>query len=88
MGRRFPVASLDGGRPVEKDGLKCPSADACVVQEGFVFVMGDNRDNSSDSRVWGAAPVDNVKGKAMFVWGSWGPSWTDFRFERLGRVIQ
>lgn len=75
-------------------GLRCTPgtpeapAGACEILDGYVFVMGDNRDNSADSRFWGAAPVDHVKGKAMFVWGSWGASWTDFRFERLGRVIQ
>lgn len=38
------------------------------VPEGSLLCMGDNRDRSSDSRVWGMVPVENVKGKAMFVW--------------------
>ncbi|OGQ25774.1 MAG: signal peptidase I [Deltaproteobacteria bacterium RBG_16_71_12] len=50
-------------------GLVCTAAE-CTVQPGFVFVMGDNRDNSADGREWGAVPVDNVKGRALFIWVS------------------
>lgn len=50
-------------------GLDC-TASECRVKDGYVFVMGDNRDNSSDGRVWGAVPIDNVKGRALFIWMS------------------
>lgn len=62
---------------VDLPGLTCgPQAssgkDECVVEPDYVFVMGDNRDNSADSRFWGGVPITYVKGKAMFVWMSFG----------------
>ena len=41
-----------------------------VVPKGHLFMLGDNRDNSHDSRFWGALPVGNVRGKAMFIYFS------------------
>lgn len=39
-----------------------------VVPPGHLFMMGDNRDNSGDSRVWGYLPIRNVRGRALFIW--------------------
>jgi signal peptidase I len=58
-----------------------------------LFMMGDNRDNSNDSRFWGTVPMDLVKGRALFIYFSTGGTrWWDglfhVRFDRLFRPIR
>jgi signal peptidase I len=57
------------------------------VPEDMVFVMGDNRDNSQDSRSWKFVRYDQIKGKAHFVWFSWDGCGGSMRPERFFRSL-
>ena len=67
-----------------------------VIPEGHFWMMGDNRYQSKDSRYWGIVPLENVRGRPLFVYYSWNaddsdrplPFLTDIRWSRIGHMIR
>jgi signal peptidase I len=86
-GRRFRLLN-DDSRPAFVPGVEEFQFKAncrysiegvvCKVPDGHYFMMGDNRDNSLDSRFWGFVPDRNIVGKAFFIWMNFG------NFRRIG----
>lgn len=85
--RYLTLQSRDAAEREGFQGTYCVRT-ACTVPAGHLFVMGDHRDNSADSRFWGFVPVQNVKGRAMRIWWSNVPGGgCGLRYERFGQDI-
>jgi signal peptidase I len=93
VSEEFPVErkieNLDGVKHqiyVMKDGGLTQDYDITVPPHMY-FMMGDNRDNSDDSRSWGFAPERNLIGKAFVIWLSWDPLHHKIRWDRIGTML-
>lgn len=73
---------------VQFDRGSRPEQISVTVPPGYYFMMGDNRDNSADSREWGFVARTYIKGKAMFVWLSLDTEQPGLRWKRFGTWIR
>lgn len=92
--RRIAVDSSRFGPPPARPTLD--DWGPLLIPEGYLWMMGDNRYQSKDSRFWGIVPRENVRGRPLFVYYSWNaddsdrplPFLTDIRWSRIGHILR
>ena len=85
------INRLDGGSIEEKNGIfYCDNiaVTTYTFKKNYYFMMGDNRQNSTDSRVWGLVPEDNIIGRAFVIGWSKNPQLTGWKSIRWNRVFK
>ena len=96
-GHDILINPLQPDRVAQYCGQPNTAQNEWLVPAGHYFTLGDNRDNSTDSRFWGFVPEENLVGKAVAIWisfefernaDSWLPAWvpSNVRFSRIGAI--
>ena len=89
---KFYESNIDGRKFIiqqDVDNVYSNHTEEIKIPEGHYFVLGDNRDYSSDSRFWGFVPEENIRGKAVLVWFSFSMPNAEAPFKvRFNRIMK